>query len=118
MGYEENHLGWHVRDLNGHYFFSCDIFFNENIHGHLGHNHTISSSTLPTFLTLSSSLPHSSQSSLSSHSSHSSLHPSAHSSLSPPPPLLVHLHQTIKLIEAGCAYLEDIHQHNEWLMQL
>ena len=35
VGYEENRIGWRVRDLNGKYFFSRDIIFNESVPGHL-----------------------------------------------------------------------------------
>ena len=36
VGYEENRVGWCVRDLNGKYHFSRDIIFNESVPGHLG----------------------------------------------------------------------------------
>ena len=35
VGYEENRIGWHVRDLAGKYHFSRDIIFNETTPGHL-----------------------------------------------------------------------------------
>ena len=35
MGYEENRLGWHVRDHSGKYHFSRDVTFNETTPGHL-----------------------------------------------------------------------------------
>jgi len=35
VGYEENQLGWHVRDLHGKYHFSCDVIFNELVPGRL-----------------------------------------------------------------------------------
>ena len=36
VGYEENRVGWRVRDLHGKYHFSRDIIFNENSSGRLG----------------------------------------------------------------------------------
>ena len=35
VGYEENRIGWHVRDLAGKYHFSRDIVFNVMTPGHL-----------------------------------------------------------------------------------
>ena len=35
VGYEENRIGWRVRDLAGKYHFSRDVVFNESIPGHL-----------------------------------------------------------------------------------
>ena len=35
VGYEENRIGWRVRDLAGKYYFSRDVVFNENVPGHL-----------------------------------------------------------------------------------
>jgi hypothetical protein len=35
VGYEENRIGWRVRDLRGKYFFSRDVIFNESVPGHL-----------------------------------------------------------------------------------
>ncbi|KNZ72057.1 Copia protein, partial [Termitomyces sp. J132] len=35
VGYDEDRIGWHVRDMNGRYFFSRDVIFNENICGRL-----------------------------------------------------------------------------------
>jgi Reverse transcriptase (RNA-dependent DNA polymerase) len=35
VGYEENRVGWRVRDLKGRYHFSRDVVFNESIPGHL-----------------------------------------------------------------------------------
>ena len=35
VGYEENRVGWRVRDLQGTYHFSRDIVFNESSAGHL-----------------------------------------------------------------------------------
>jgi hypothetical protein len=35
VGYEENRIGWRVRDMAGKYHFSRDVIFNENIPGHL-----------------------------------------------------------------------------------
>ena len=35
VGYEEDRIGWHVRDLQGKYHFSQDIIFNESVPGHL-----------------------------------------------------------------------------------
>ncbi|RDB27573.1 Retrovirus-related Pol polyprotein from transposon TNT 1-94 [Hypsizygus marmoreus] len=53
VGYEEDRVGWRVRDLNGKYFFSRDIVFNENVRGRLSH----SSTPLSHPLTSSSSSP-------------------------------------------------------------
>ena len=36
VGYEEHRIGWHVRSLEGHYSFSNDVVFNENVAGRLG----------------------------------------------------------------------------------
>jgi hypothetical protein len=35
VGYEDNRIGWRVRDLAGKYYFSCDVVFNETVPGHL-----------------------------------------------------------------------------------
>jgi hypothetical protein len=35
VGYEENRIGWQIRDLHGKYLFSRDVIFNESIPGHL-----------------------------------------------------------------------------------
>ena len=35
MGYEDNRIGWCVRDLAGKYHFSRDIVFNKNTPSHL-----------------------------------------------------------------------------------
>ena len=35
VGYEENRVGWRVRDLKGKYHFSRDVVFNESVPGHL-----------------------------------------------------------------------------------
>ena len=35
VGYEEDQIGWHVRDLQGKYHFLQDIIFNESVPGHL-----------------------------------------------------------------------------------
>jgi hypothetical protein len=49
VGYEEDRVGWRVRDLKGKYFFSRDVIFNESIPGHLSPNRgsPIDSSSLP-----------------------------------------------------------------------
>lgn len=36
VGYEENRIGWHVRDLSGTYHFSRNIIFNKSQPGRLG----------------------------------------------------------------------------------
>ena len=36
IGYEDHRIGWHVRDLQGKYFFSNNIIFNESSSGRLG----------------------------------------------------------------------------------
>ncbi|KNZ72056.1 Copia protein, partial [Termitomyces sp. J132] len=33
VGYDENQIGWRVRVMNGRYFFSRDVIFNENTRG-------------------------------------------------------------------------------------
>jgi hypothetical protein len=35
VGYEDNRIGWRVRDMAGKYHFSRDVVFNENTPGHL-----------------------------------------------------------------------------------
>lgn len=35
VGYDENRIGWRVRDLTGKYHFSRDVVFNETTPGHL-----------------------------------------------------------------------------------
>jgi hypothetical protein len=35
VGYEENRIGWWIRDLHGKYSFSRDVIFNESVPGHL-----------------------------------------------------------------------------------
>jgi hypothetical protein len=35
VGYEENHLGWRMRDLKGAYHFSRNVIFNESVSGRL-----------------------------------------------------------------------------------
>ena len=35
VGYEDNRIGWRVRDLGGKYHFSRDVVFNKNTPGHL-----------------------------------------------------------------------------------
>jgi hypothetical protein len=48
VGYEENRLGWRVRDLKGAYHFSRDVIFNESVPGRLpGRLSSHSSSTIP-----------------------------------------------------------------------
>ena len=54
VGYEENRLGWHVRDLNGKYHFSHDIIFNELVPGCLSPS---SSSSSPSSSSSSSLFP-------------------------------------------------------------
>jgi hypothetical protein len=36
IGYEENRIGWMVRDLHGRVHFSRDVIFNEDLSGRLG----------------------------------------------------------------------------------
>ncbi|PPQ83175.1 hypothetical protein CVT26_015506, partial [Gymnopilus dilepis] len=36
VGYEEHRIGWRVRDLQGKYYFSWDVIFNEDSTGRLG----------------------------------------------------------------------------------
>ena len=40
VGYAENCLGWLVCDLNGKFFFSRDVVFNESVPGHLSPPHS------------------------------------------------------------------------------
>jgi hypothetical protein len=54
VGYEENRLGWRVRDLKGAYHFSRDIIFNESVPGRLS---TSSPSTIGS-PSVTSDLPH------------------------------------------------------------
>ena len=42
VGYEDNRIGWRVRDLAGKYHFSRDIIFNETTPGHLSLNRGLS----------------------------------------------------------------------------
>ena len=35
VGYDDDRIGWYVRDLKGTYHFSHDIIFNESVPGHL-----------------------------------------------------------------------------------
>jgi hypothetical protein len=66
VGYEENRIGWRVRDLQGKYHFSRDVIFNELVPGRSSSHHkstptTVPSITLPTTVPPStSSLPSSS----------------------------------------------------------
>ena len=39
VGYEDNRVGWRVRDMAGKYHFSRDVVFNENTPGHLSPRH-------------------------------------------------------------------------------
>ena len=41
VGYEENHIGWHVCDLSGKYHFLHDVIFNKSLPGHLGTSHSV-----------------------------------------------------------------------------
>ena len=55
VGYEENRIGWRVRDLKGKYHFSRDVIFNESVPGHLSprRGHTIDLDKLPPASTVS-----------------------------------------------------------------
>ena len=48
IGYKENHLGWHVQDLQGKHHFSCDVIFNELVPGHSSSRHKTTPTTIPT----------------------------------------------------------------------
>ena len=49
VGYEENCVGWCVRDLNRKYHFSCNVIFNKLVPGYLSPSKSpTSSSPLPT----------------------------------------------------------------------
>ena len=99
VGYEDDRVGWHVRDLNGKYHFSRDVIFNELVPGHLSHTNTpSSSSTIPP----SSTLP-SSSSSTSSSSSLSTTIPSL-----PTPRPIRNVQRTVK----GQVFAETIHLHD------
>ena len=52
VGYEDNHIGWRVRDLNGKYHFSRDVIFNELVPGQVSSHHKC---TPTSFCPLSSS---------------------------------------------------------------
>ena len=47
VGYGEVCVGWHVRDLKGKYFFSCDVIFNEDFSGHFGLPHSLPDASIP-----------------------------------------------------------------------
>ena len=47
VGYEDNQLGWHVRDLHGKYHFSHDVIFNELVPGHSSSHHKTPPTTVP-----------------------------------------------------------------------
>ena len=49
VGYEEHWVGWHVHNVEGKYSFSNDVIFNENLLGHLGVPHSLSSPSSPAF---------------------------------------------------------------------
>ena len=48
VGYEENRIGWTVRDLTGRIHFSRDVIFNEDLSGRFKIPRSISSCQLPT----------------------------------------------------------------------
>lgn len=82
VGYEDNRLGWRVRDLQGKYHFSCNVIFNQLVPGRSSSHHKSTPTTIPT-----STLPTIPPSSSSSPSSHPPSPPtsSSHPSTSPPP---------------------------------
>jgi hypothetical protein len=45
VGYDENRIGWYVRDLKGATHFSRDVIFNESVSGHLSTCVSVSSSS-------------------------------------------------------------------------
>jgi hypothetical protein len=47
VGYEENRIGWRVRDLAGKYHFSRDVIFNESLAGRLGSPRSIPPANAP-----------------------------------------------------------------------
>ena len=79
VGYEENRLGWRVRDLQGKYHFSRDVIFNELVPGRSSSHHKSTPTTVP----IPIPIPSSSSSSLPTSSPHL---PSSPSSPPPPPP--------------------------------
>jgi hypothetical protein len=56
VGYEENRIGWRVRDLQGKYHFSRDVIFNELVPGRSSSHHK-STPTAVLFLTLPTVVP-------------------------------------------------------------
>jgi hypothetical protein len=83
VGYEENQLGWRVRDLQGKYHFSRDVIFNELVPGHSSSHHKSTPTSVPF---PSSSSPPSLPPPLPPISSSSSTSSSSSSPSSPPPP--------------------------------
>src|SRR5277367_898159 len=57
VGYDENRVGWYVRDLKGVFHFSRDVFFNESVSGRLSPRSTTSSSSSPSSALLPASRP-------------------------------------------------------------
>jgi hypothetical protein len=49
VSYNEDRVGWYVRDLKRSYHFLCDVIFNESIPGHLSpvHPAVVDSKPLP-----------------------------------------------------------------------
>ena len=60
VGYEENRIGWRVRDLSGKYHFSRDVIFNESVPGHLSpqRGHSLDLERLPPASTISGDFSH------------------------------------------------------------
>jgi hypothetical protein len=97
VGYEKNHIGWCVHDLNGKYHFSQDVIFNELTPGRLSSTR----STLPSPSSSSSSPPPPSI----------PIPPSSPSTSSPPSHPTCAIQQTVK----GQAFAETIRLRDEHL---
>ena len=75
VGYEENRIGWRVRDLTGKYHFSRDVIFNELVPGRTSSHHKSTPTVVPSLSVTTTST-----------SSSSSLIPLPPTSSIPPPP--------------------------------
>lgn len=116
VGYDENRIGWRVRDLNGKYFFSRDVIFNENVRGRLKpHNITPPSVSTPSPPPLDPSSPPSPPPpALSSSSTPLQVIPSPVA----PPVLPSRPRRKITPTTLGRAHLEQVAAQNERLTRL
>lgn len=105
VGYEEGRVGWRVRDLNGKYFFSRDVIFNENVRGRLKPHNIVQNPSPPSPPSPSSSPPPSS---------------SSPPTIIPPPitDIPTRPHRTIIPTVLGRAHLERVAAQNERLTRL